>query len=129
MLEERCGTLDCHGSPFRPLRIYGQNGLRRPDPNNTDPKYYSGGAVTTEEEYQDNYDSVISLEPELMAQVLAAEAYPERLSLLRKPILAEKHKGGPVFSKKSPGYICLEAWINAGPANKPKKAFTGCGGP
>jgi hypothetical protein len=31
--ERRCGTLDCHGQPSRPLRIYGNSGLRRPEPD------------------------------------------------------------------------------------------------
>ena len=31
VVERRCGTLDCHGSTYRPLKIYGQIGLRRPE--------------------------------------------------------------------------------------------------
>jgi len=33
VVERRCGTLDCHGQPARPLRIYGNAGLRRPEPD------------------------------------------------------------------------------------------------
>lgn len=33
VLERRCGTLDCHGQAARPLRIYGNAGLRRPEPD------------------------------------------------------------------------------------------------
>lgn len=33
VLERRCGTLDCHGAASRPLRLYGNSGLRRPEPD------------------------------------------------------------------------------------------------
>jgi hypothetical protein len=31
ILEARCGTLDCHGDPGRPLRLFSETGLRRTD--------------------------------------------------------------------------------------------------
>jgi hypothetical protein len=33
VMERRCGTLDCHGQSSRPLRVYGNSGLRRPEPD------------------------------------------------------------------------------------------------
>lgn len=157
VLERRCGTLDCHGSTFRPLRIYGQYGLRKPFRFRTDPgapagadfdKYYSGGGLeTTSAELLDNYNSVIALEPELMQEVITNEEktsvdargglpcpYTPReddvaatkfmtvdcLTLVRKPRLQEKHKGGKIWERgNSPGDQCLIGWIQA--------AFTGKG--
>ena len=115
VLERRCGTLDCHGSVYRPLRIYGQGGLRRRDSMNV-----SGGVGTTDDELADNYQSAISLEPEIMQLVLARKAFPDALTLIRKPLLLEKHKGGPVLSQSSSaGYTCLKDWVlgNAPDAN------------
>lgn len=84
VLELRCGTLDCHGNTFRPLRIYGQTGLRRPvvpDPDTGElpedagitadqyPDYYSGGPVdTTDAELLDNARTFCGLEPERMKE-------------------------------------------------------------
>lgn len=104
VLERRCGTLDCHGSIYRPLRIFGQGGLRLPGNQ-------SGVQPTTAEELTDNYQAAISLEPEIMQLVLKKEAFPDQLTLIRKPLLLEKHKGGPVLSSSSPGYTCLKDWV------------------
>lgn len=106
VLERRCGTLDCHGSIYRPLRIYGQGGLRIPGAGNV-----SGGNPTTPDELTANYQAAISLEPEIMQAVLAGDKFPDQLTLIRKPLLLEKHKGGPVFSKSSAGYTCLNDWV------------------
>ena len=106
VLERRCGTLDCHGSIYRPLRIYGQGGLRIPGVSN-----YSGGAPTTTNELTANYQAAISLEPEIMQLVLSKDDYPDQLTLIRKPLLLEKHKGGPVLSRQSAGYKCLVNWL------------------
>src|SRR5207253_609317 len=60
MMEARCGGLDCHGQVGRPLRIYGQRGLRLATPE-TDLR---DERPTTPEERLENYQSVIGLEPE-----------------------------------------------------------------
>ncbi|MDB4992901.1 MAG: hypothetical protein JWM74_333 [Myxococcaceae bacterium] len=111
-LERRCGTLDCHGQPGRPLRIYGARGLRKQNDAALTP--ISGD--TSVEEIAANYRSVIALEPEAMSRVVAADgALPERLLLIRKPIDigegGERHKGGPVISRGSDGYRCLTSWL------------------
>jgi len=128
VLEKRCGTLDCHGSTFRPLRIYGQFGLRFPMDRKTFEaslgaslgtyeQYYTGGAVvTTPEELLQNYQSVIGLEPELTTQVVEKTLLPDALTFIRKPRLAEKHKGGRIWDQGKPGDRCLGDWISAGPA-------------
>jgi hypothetical protein len=117
VLERRCGTLDCHGSTYRPLKIYGQIGLRRPEePGSTNVKsfkdYYSGGTEpTTQAELFDNYLSVIGLEPELLDAVVAKKGLPDTLTLVRKPRLREKHKGGLIWNPSDPGDLCLLNWL------------------
>jgi hypothetical protein len=117
VLEERCGTLDCHGSFHRPLRIFGQNGLRRPllpdDESTIDvAEYFPGGKqVTTDAELADNVRSICGLEPELMTQVVTGSASPEDLLLVKKARLREKHKGGRVWDKGSDGDHCITSWL------------------
>jgi hypothetical protein len=117
VLERRCGTLDCHGSTYRPLKIYGQIALRRPEAkDSTNVKsfkdYYSGGSEpTTEAELFDNYTSLIGLEPEILANVVDGKALPDSLTLVRKPRLREKHKGGLIWNQSDPGDLCLINWL------------------
>ena len=120
VVESRCGTLDCHGATFRPLRIYGQFGLRRPLKPGEDKtidfkNYYSGGSVpTTKEELLENYESMLGLEPELTQAVIdkEPEATPDTLTLFRKPRLTEKHKGGHIWNAGAPGDLCMAGWIS-----------------
>jgi hypothetical protein len=107
VLERRCGTLDCHGQVSRPLRIYGQYGLRFVD----DGGNYPGGAGTTETEHQANFQAVIGLQPEIMSLVVGGQDPPEALMLLRKPLLLERHKGGPVFESGDDAYNCIVGWL------------------
>jgi hypothetical protein len=117
VMERRCGTLDCHGSTYRPLKIYGQIGLRRPEAkDSTNVKsfkdYYSGGSEpTTEAELFDNYTSMIGLEPEILGAVVAGKDLPDSLTLVRKPRLREKHKGGLIWNQSDPGDLCLINWL------------------
>ncbi|HVK68022.1 MAG TPA: hypothetical protein VM694_26360, partial [Polyangium sp.] len=117
VLERRCGTLDCHGHVARPLRLYGQYGLRRyeernsPNVENYD-EYYSGGKEpTTIAELEDNYRSILALEPELVAKVFTKAADPEVLTIVRKARLREKHKGGLLWNKGDPGDVCMTNWL------------------
>jgi hypothetical protein len=117
VLERRCATLDCHGSTYRPLKIYGQIGLRRPEPEGSPnvmsyEDYYSGGSEpTTEAELFDNYLSVTGLEPEILEAVVDGKALPDALTLVRKPRLREKHKGGLIWTQSDPGDLCLINWL------------------
>ncbi len=106
-LERHCGTLDCHGQPGRPLRVYTQFGMR------LSPDDVPGGRPRTDDELAANYVSVIGLEPEIMGLVATEHgAEPERLMLIRKPLGTERHKGGKIFSDQSdPGYLCLTSWL------------------
>lgn len=106
VVERRCGTLDCHGDPGRPLRIYGRNGPR------LDANTVVGGDVgTTEAELAANRLSICGLEPERMDAVVAGEEDLLTLSVIRKPLLDEAHKGGRVFLQTSPGFVCFSSWI------------------
>lgn len=115
VLEKRCGTLDCHGSTARPLRIYGNQGLRAKDPEyENDPGYYPGGAVgTTDLERSLNYRALCALEPEIISQVVTGELEPKELTVVRKARLQEKHKGGRIFDEGTAGDQCLTGWLDA----------------
>ncbi len=118
LLENKCGTLDCHGNDARPLRLYSQYGLRFPGDDQTG-EIYSGNlaAPTTPEEIARNYFAVCGLEPEKMAYVQVEEADPEELAeeltLVRKPRLTEKHKGGRIWDRGKVDDRCLVNWIAA----------------
>jgi hypothetical protein len=108
LLEKRCGTLDCHGQMGRPLRIFGQNGLRL---ISQDAANVPGIQPTTQTEYVANYQSVIGLQPELMTDVVQGNAPPTDLLLLRKPLQLERHKGGPVLHTGDYGTTCILSWL------------------
>ncbi len=114
LLESRCGTLDCHGSVSRPLRIYGQYGLRL-DPTGESDGLYSGnlGQPTTQPEIEANYRTVCGLEPEKMTRVARGELEPTALTMVRKPRLAEKHKGGRIWDQGKAPDRCLVTWLQA----------------
>lgn len=122
-MNQQCGTLDCHGQVGRPLRIYGQRGLRL---FSDEAKLTPGGKPTEEAEYRDTYESIIGLEPEATRRVIACEQDPSTLLLLRKPSgfapregntsdgEGERHKGGRVTTSSGVGYACLYGWLRAG---------------
>ena len=104
VLDYACGNLSCHGTPLRNLRIYGDQGRR------LDPKDVPCGAPTTPAEIAFDYRSIIGLEPEVMAEVVASHgAEPDRLTLVRKARGTENHKGGVVFHDSTDMDACLAA--------------------
>src|SRR6185503_17022392 len=106
-MERRCGTLDCHGSMFRPMRLYGRLGLRDPVEKNV-----TGGKATTPRELDENYASVCGLEPEKMSQVVAdVGASADKLLLVAKARGVEGHQGGAVVKQGSAGDECLVIWL------------------
>jgi hypothetical protein len=123
VLEKRCGTLDCHGTLARPLRIYGQGGLRLAVQEEIDDfgvaranGTVSGGKGTTEDEYEANWRSVCGLEPETWQRIYAGEAEPIELLVLSKPIGPDEedgttHKGGAVLIKGGVGFDCIRSWV------------------
>jgi hypothetical protein len=133
VLERNCGSLDCHGSDARPLRIYSQYGLRKPlnlitvveedsggggeggapvsDTGDDDAgPPVTGGDPTTPEEVLANYQAVVGLEPRVM-QAVVKGADPHQLLLLKKPLQIESHKGGPALHPSGDGENCLVTWL------------------
>ena len=51
-----------------------------------------------------------------MSEVVQGNAPPEDLMLLRKPLLLERHKGGPVLISGDDGDTCILSWL-AGQTN------------
>lgn len=108
MLDVRCGTLDCHGSIGRNLRLYGSAGLRlSPADRPLSP------ACDTADETTQDYMSVVDLEPEVLSAVVAGGGQsPERLTLVRKARGTEHHKGGTIWAQGDPADVCLTAWLS-----------------
>ncbi len=107
----RCGTLDCHGSTTRPMRLYGGFGLR--DPSGTD---VSGGKSTTAAELVLNYEAVCSIEPEATQAAVDDDGQSaDQLLVVEKALGVEAHKGGQVVTQGSPGYNCIAGWLKSDP--------------
>jgi len=107
LLVRRCGTLDCHGESGRNLRIYGSLGLRLAPGDRPVSK-----GKTTAAEYDEDFASVIGLEPELMSAVVAeGGANPERLTFLRKARGTEHHKGGTLWNAGDAQDLCVTSWL------------------
>jgi hypothetical protein len=126
-LARRCATLDCHGQVGRPLRLYSQLGLRQSDAGVIDPIDVTGfrGEPTTDAEKHANYEAVVGLQPEVMAQVAAdLGAGSDRLLLLLKPQMLIPHKGGKIINQgqgndndtdpTTLGYDCINTWLGGG---------------
>lgn len=106
-LEQRCGTLDCHGGIARPMRVFGRLGLRHPDEDN-----FSGGAGTTAIERAANYTSVCGVDAEKMNESVAKSGNTaEKLLIVSKARGLEKHKGGKVVNENDPGDLCILHWL------------------
>ena len=127
VLEKRCGTLDCHGTLARPLRVYGQRGLRLLSDeeraalaagdldtvtgNGTVP----GDKATTPEELAATRRSICALEPERMVQYQAGELDERELILLTKPLELERHKGGTLLVEGGAAFTCISTWLQGNP--------------
>ncbi len=106
-LDHRCGSLDCHGARYRNLRMFGHDGMRYA------PGDVPGGAQTTGDELDATYTSIIGLEPEIMAAVVADHgANPERLTFVRKARGLERHAGGIVVLPGDPRDACIVSWLS-----------------
>ncbi len=105
LLVHRCGTLDCHGTRFRNLRLYGHEGLRIDGRPSSRPN-------TTDTEYDQDFQSIVGLEPELMSTVVTEHgAHPERLTLIRKARGTEHHKGGTLIKEGDMEDLCITSWL------------------
>jgi hypothetical protein len=105
-MQPRCGTLDCHGQIGRNLRLFGSRGLRLLAKDNP------ADNVTSVEEYDATYWSVIALEPEIITQVVRDGGQrPERLTLIRKARGVDEHKGGTLMKPGDDLDNCLLIWL------------------
>jgi len=110
-IERRCGTLECHGTLYRPMRIYGRFGLRaQVEPN------VPGGKPTTAFEHDANYGAVCSIEPDKMAEVANDFGQSaDKLLFVQKARGVEGHKGGTVVTPGSAGDKCILGWLRGDP--------------
>ena len=107
LLVVRCGSLLCHGTVGRNMRLYGSAGLRlSPGDRPLVP------TCDTPDEVDQDYESVVSLEPEAMSAVVAAGgANPEQLTMVRKARGTEAHKGGAIWTQGDDSDTCLTSWL------------------
>jgi hypothetical protein len=112
-LDNRCGSLDCHGQPGRNLRIWGCSGMRLDPPDiPVCGGLLPGEVSTTAAEYQATYRSLVGLEPTVMSTVVAGGgAHPELLTFVRKARGLEAHKGGTLITPGDPQDICITSWL------------------
>jgi hypothetical protein len=111
-LVTRCGSLDCHGTPYRNLRLFGMFGLRL-DPNHKPDTKLNADSEAGQREITANYDAVVALEPEIMTEVVRepTAAHAGRLTLVRKGRGLERHKGGRRLVPDDPADRCLLSWL------------------
>lgn len=117
VLGRRCGSLECHGSPYRNMRLYGFGGPRLPGNAggdagfvaNPDPK---GPEAPLDTEVAASYEAVVGLEPEIMRQVVAAKgAGSDRLTFVRKGRGGEEHKGLQRYCRGDSADVCIQSWL------------------
>ena len=107
MLVVRCGSLDCHGTPARNLRLYGSAGLRWLSSDR--PLVPLCDSVA---EVDQDYESVVGLEPATLSAVVAAGGTnPEQLTVVRKARGTEAHKGGQIWTQGDDSDTCLTSWL------------------
>jgi hypothetical protein len=107
VLVQRCGSVDCHGSYYRNMRLFGF-GSERLDPSNVP----DSPTDITQAEIDADYDAVVGLEPEIMRQVVAEHGQrPERLTFVRKGRGQENHKGGQRIVPGDPADVCVLSWL------------------
>jgi len=119
VMERRCGTLDCHGSDFRPMRLLGRDGLRHPLEGKR-----TGEGVTTDGEKSANYYAICAIEPEKVAKVVSDPGgnAVNGLLLVRKGRGQEGHKGGKVFDPWDDADRCVVGWLRGDAEENVEKA-------
>ena len=106
VLVERCGSLDCHGSKYRNMHLYGFGSSRLA------PGTLPEAPDTTQEEADRDYDAVVALEPDLMRDVVReGGALPDRLTFVRKARGSEAHKGGSPITRGDAADLCILSWL------------------
>lgn len=113
LLSVRCGSLDCHGSLYRNLRVYGSTGLRySPSDRPLSP------TCNTCDENVETYLSVVGLQPEAMSEVVMG-GDPSLLTMVGRARGTEAHKGGQIWTIGDDSDVCLTSWLqgNSSPAD------------
>ncbi len=106
-LDHRCGTLDCHGTRYRNLRMWGHDGMRLAFGD------VPGASPTTAAEVDATYAAIVGLEPEVMNAVVADHgADADRLTLVRKARGTENHKGGAIVVPGDVRDVCITSWLS-----------------
>lgn len=105
VLVAKCGSLDCHGDPYRNMRLFGYGGSRLA------PSHRPDAPDTTDAELARDYDAVVAVEPERTREVANGHASPEKLTLVRKARGSEKHVGGTRLVPGSPEDTCVVSWL------------------
>lgn len=108
-----CATLDCHGDPGRPLRLYAELGLRAGDALR--PRALSEAVEAEPLSAQELADNVLAFRA-----IAAAHRNGDEELALSKPLARSaggaEHVGGDIFdSTEAPGHRCLQAWIAGEP--------------
>lgn len=106
VLQSNCGTLDCHGSPARNLRVYSAYGMRATG------DCVPGDPDTTEADVDETYRSLIGVDPEGLAR-LARESHSNASGWIvtSKARGLERHAGGSRLPAGGHGDRCLVSWI------------------
>lgn len=109
LLARRCGTIDCHGSTYRNFRVYGYGGTRLDAASGNTPETPQ---TVTADEASATYEGLVSLEPEIMRDVVAAKGVGSgKLTLLRKARGDEDHKGEKLWSAGDDADVCFTSWL------------------
>jgi hypothetical protein len=100
----RCGSLECHGTVYRNMRLYGYGALRL-------DAYDLPSSDTKSVETEESYRSIVGLEPELMYLVSTEKTGTERLSLVRKGRGMDNHKGRAPMVQNVDLDRCIASWL------------------
>jgi hypothetical protein len=104
VIGSHCGSLDCHGTSARNMRVYSFNGLRIDG--------VPGIGVTTQLEYDRSYESVIAVDPEALGTVVdQGGARPERWIVISKGRGSEAHKGHAAMVAGEAADRCVVSWL------------------
>ncbi len=103
--EVTCATLDCHGDPSRPLRLYAETGLR------LRAELRLADLPITVEELAHNAEALVAIDPDPPS----IDAHVA----LTKPLAVREgglhHVGADLWpSRGHPAYRCLRAWLEGG---------------
>lgn len=107
VLVQRCGSIDCHGSYYRNMRLFGF-GSQRLDPTSLP----DSPPDITPAEVDADFDTVVGLEPSIMREVLASGGRnASRLTFIRKARGQEAHKGGQRIVPGDSADACVLSWL------------------